>query len=114
MRFPALQCGGKKHETGILFEPQAIDLTTPTEAGPFYGGEKKFDYNGFWNDLNNDPLLVGLENANTSGMHYSGKAYASWGGYNKDVDPSTSAAGNHNFAVCVSHPTHVWSRPAAH
>ena len=40
-----------------MFQEPDIDLIDPREEHQFYGGEK-FDYNGFYNDLESDPLLL--------------------------------------------------------
>ena len=94
----SLQCGESTHSSGITFQEPDIDLIEPQEPHQFYGGEK-FDYNGFYNDLESDPLLLLLREANTSATPFvtlETPEYECWEGF----------AGNSYMAVHRAPPLH--------
>merc|ERR1712196_696074 len=72
-----------------------IDLIDPREEHQFYGGEK-FDYNGFYNDLESDPLLLLLREANTSATPFvtlETPEYERWEGFIKSPSSFSSSSG---------------------
>ena len=100
----SLQCGESKHSSGIMFQEPDIDLIDPREEHQFYGGEK-FDYNGFYNDLESDPLLLLLREANTSATPFvtlETPEYERWEGFIK----SPSSFSSSYMAVHRAPPLH--------
>ena len=72
-----------------MFQEPDIDLIDPREEHQFYGGEK-FDYNGFYNDLESDPLLLALREANTTAIPLQYE-YECWEGFIKTPSSFSSA-----------------------